>query len=229
MARAKANPDPHDQIKALEAERSRIAIEKDASSRAVAAARETLGANEDAIRQRVLEATQAEARGREHESMEAIAQDAAAARSEIATHEARIAGLDRAIKEIAEEIEDVRAANVEHFRQAALARCEAFVQTLAADLKAMQERSAEYGEMAGDLSRVWRDEKLAKEKGLRGDVLLSEVPAGDLGAAENDIRKTRERLELLLRFQADKTTPSPRVIRSAANPPTDDPIVEMIG
>src|SRR2546421_515585 len=119
MARSKANPG--DRIKALEAERSRIAIEKDASSRAVAAAQETLGGNEDAIRQRVREATQAEARGREHESLEAIAQDAARARSDIATHEARIALLDRAIREIGEEIADVRAANVEHFRQAALA------------------------------------------------------------------------------------------------------------
>jgi chromosome segregation ATPase len=227
MARAKANPNPDDQIRALEAERSRIASEEAASSRAVAAARETLGANEDAIRQRVLEATQAEARGREHESMEAIAQDAAGARSDIATHEARIAGLDRAIKEIAEEIEEVRAANVVHFRQAALARCEAFVQSLAADMKAMQERSAEYGEMAGNLSRVWKDEKRAVAKGLRADVLLGEVPVGDLGAAENDIRKTRERLELLLRFQADKTTPSPRVIRSSSSP-DPGPLLERI-
>src|SRR5436305_13890403 len=101
MPRSKANPD--DRIKALEAERSRIAIKKDSSSRAVAAAQETLGANEEAIRQRVLEATQAEARGREHESMETIAQDAAQARSDIATNEARIAGLDRGIREIGEE------------------------------------------------------------------------------------------------------------------------------
>src|SRR2546423_206944 len=102
----------------------------------------------------------------------------------------------------------------------ALARCEAFVQALAADLEAIQERSAEYREMAGDLSRVRIDEKRAQENRQREDVLLAEVSPGDLGGAESEIRKTRERLERLLRNQADKTTPSPRVIRSAASSPT---------
>ena len=166
MPRSKANPD--DRIKALEAERSRIAIKKDSSSRAVAAARETLGANEETIRRRVLEATQAEARGRKAESMEAITQDAAQARSDITTHEARIEGLDQAIKEIAEEIADVRAENVEFFRHAALARCEAFAQALVADEEARQARSAEYREMRGDLSRVRLDELVAEYHRQRG-------------------------------------------------------------
>jgi len=174
----------------------------------------------------VLEATQAEARGRKAESMEAITQDAAQARSDITTHEARIEGLDQAIKEIAEEIADVRAENVEFFRQTALARCEAFAQALAADEEARQARSAEYREMRGDLSRVRLDEKRAKEKGQREDVLLPEMPPADLGGA-SETRQARESLERFLRNQAEKT-PSPRVIRSA-DAPKREPLIERLG
>ena len=81
--------------------------------------------------------------------------------------------------------------------------------------------------MAGDLSRVWTAEKEAQKKGQREEVLLPELPAGDLGGAENDISKTAERLERLLRNQVDKTTPSPRVIRSSPTSPA--PLLERIG
>src|SRR5438445_165431 len=75
----------------------------------------------------------------------------------------------------------------EHIAAGVLSPGDAEAELLAAALdaglgeaEAMQERTAEYGEMAGDLSRVWVAEKRAVDKQQRTQVLLSEVPAGDL-------------------------------------------------
>lgn len=118
MARGAKGPD--EQIKALEAERLRIAVEKDEAARAVRDAREILGNDgprSSANRQRA--ALQAQARGRDHELLETIAKDASNAQAAVVANRVKVEALDRAIKEVAAEVAGVEDQHLRHFVQAA--------------------------------------------------------------------------------------------------------------
>jgi hypothetical protein len=118
MARGAKGPD--EQIAVLEGEKSRIAISKDEAARAVRDAREILGNDgprSSANRQRA--ALHAQARGREHEPFEVIAQDAADAQAAILANQMKVEALDRAIREVTGEIEGVENEHLEHFAKAA--------------------------------------------------------------------------------------------------------------
>jgi hypothetical protein len=104
---ARRQQDPDQQIEALQQERSRIAIQKDEAGRAVKDALEVLndGPRSATNRQRV--ALQSEARGREHEPFEVIAQAAADAQAAILANQVKVEALDRAIKEVGREVEEI--------------------------------------------------------------------------------------------------------------------------
>jgi hypothetical protein len=117
MARSKT---PDEQIRSLEAERLRIAVDKDATSRAVSEAKEVLGTDGPrSVTNRQRAALQGQARGREHEPFGAIAQDAADAQAAILANQVKVEALDRAIKEVAREIEEVEDGALEFFSQQA--------------------------------------------------------------------------------------------------------------
>jgi hypothetical protein len=124
MARTKG---PDEQIAVLSAERLRIAVDKDAASRAVREAKEILGTDGPrSATNRTRLAMQAAARGRPHEAFEEIAASTAEATAAIQVNTTRVEALAGALREIAREIEAVEDGHLEHFaKQASAASIEA--------------------------------------------------------------------------------------------------------
>ncbi len=139
---ARRQQDPDQKIEALRQERSKIAVERDDAQRAVRDARTVLGTDGPrSATNRQRKALQSQARGREHEPFEVIAQEAADAQAAILANQVKVEALDRAIKEVAREIEEVEDGALEFFSKQAH---EASLAAVDAQVAARQALTAAY-------------------------------------------------------------------------------------
>jgi hypothetical protein len=123
MARSKT---PDEEIRLLEAERSKIAIDRDSALSATQHASEVLGLRDTrrgsptvTIAQRERDALHEQARGRQHEDLSEISADAEAARVAIAENQPRLDALAAAQRECTDEIQAIEADNLEFFARRA--------------------------------------------------------------------------------------------------------------